>query len=161
MTDDPSVIVQLCAFAVGRQEYAIDVMRIRSIVRPLPVTPIPHAPPFVEGVVELRSSVIPVVDLRARLGVPAGEPGPKARMIIVYVSGREVALRVDRVLEVMRVPRSTLRAAPSLHPHQGPRFHLGVCEAVGRGEPVLRLLLNVRALVESLAPVPPALGSGA
>jgi len=65
------------------------------------------------------------------------------------------------VLEVMRVPRSTLRAAPSLHPHQGPRFHLGVCEAVGRGEPVLRLLLNVRALVESLAPVPPALGSGA
>ena len=71
-----AAIVPLCAFAVGEQEYVIDVMRIRSIVRPLPVTAVPHAPPSVEGMVELRGSVIPVVDLRKRLGAPPVALGP-------------------------------------------------------------------------------------
>ena len=151
---DGSEIVQLCAFAVGAQEYVLDVMRIRSIVRPLPVTAVAHAPAFVEGMVELRGEVVPVVDLRKRLGAPAVAPGPKARMLVCLVEGREVALLVDQVLEVMRIPRSAIRAAPPLLATTGPRFYLGVCDAVTRGEPRLRLLLNLKPLVESSTAVP-------
>ena len=154
-----AAIVPLCAFAVGEQEYVIDVMRIRSIVRPLPVTAVPHAPPSVEGMVELRGSVIPVVDLRKRLGAPPVALGPKARMLIAIVGGREVALLVDRVLEVMRIPRSSIQAAPPLLAASRARFYLGVTEAVVRGEVRLRLLLNLRALLESSEAVP-ALGVG-
>ena len=158
---EPSAIAPLCAFAVGEQEYVIDVMRIRSIVRPLPVTAVPHAPPFVEGMIELRGAVIPVVDLRKRLGAPAVPPGPKARMLVVVVGGREVALLVDRVLEVMRIPRSAVRAAPPLLAGNGARFYLGVCDAAVRGETRLRLLLNLRALLESSEAVPRARAGGA
>lgn len=142
-----SEIVQLCAFAVGEREYVLDVMRIRSIVRPVPITAVAHAPPFIEGMIELRGEVIPVVDLRKRLGAPAAQTGPKARMLICVVDGREIALHVDRVIEVMRIPRSAIRPAPPLLDGPGARFYLGVCDATVRGEPRLRLLLNLRALL--------------
>jgi purine-binding chemotaxis protein CheW len=152
-------IVPLCAFAVGEQEYVIDVMRIRSITRPLAVTPVAHAPPFVEGMIELRGEVVLVVDLRKRLGAAVSPLGPKSRMLVVLVNGREVALLVDRVLEVMRIPKSAIRAAPPLL-GAGPKFYLGVVEAAARGEIKLRLLLNLRALLESSELVPsPQLGA--
>lgn len=153
-------VVPLCAFAVGEQEYVVDVMRIRSIVRPLPISRVPHAPHWVEGMIELRGAVVPVVDLRKRLGAPAPTPGPKARMLICAVGGREVALLVDRVLEVMRIARGSIRAAPPLLRRDGPRFYLGVVEAQVRGESRLRLLLNLRALLDSDEDVP-ALSGGA
>jgi purine-binding chemotaxis protein CheW len=155
-TPASEAIVQLCAFAVGEQEYVLDVMRIRSIVRPLKVTPVPHAPAYVEGMLELRGAVVPVVDLRRRLGAPVTEPGPKARMLIVSVGGREVALLVDRVFEVMRIPRTAIRPTPPLlAARQGAnRFFLGVCDAGSPGAARLRLLLNVKALLESDAAVP-------
>jgi purine-binding chemotaxis protein CheW len=152
------VIVPLCAFAVGEQEYVLDVMRIRAIVRPPPVTGVPLTPDGVEGMVELRGEVVPVVDLRKRLSAPVIPLGPKARMLVVVVDGREVALLVDRVLEVMRIPRSAIRAAPPLLRRDGPRFYLGVCEAVVRGTTRLRLLLNLHALLGSSEAVPPLAG---
>lgn len=156
MSDAPVAdpVVPLAAFSVGEQEYVIDVMRIRSIVRPLPIARVPHAPAWVEGMVELRGAVVPVVDLRKRLGATPTTPGPKARMLICAVGGREVALLVDRVLEVMRIPRGAIRAAPELLRKDGPHFYLGVVEAASRGEVRLRLLLNLRALLESSEPVP-------
>ncbi len=156
-------LVQLCAFGVAEQEYVVDVMRVRTILRPIPVTPVPHAPRYVEGVIELRGSVVPVVDLRRRLGRPVTPVGPKARMLIVAVGGREVALLVDRVLEVMRIPRAEIRAAPPLLalPGAATRFFLGVADAGQPGAPRLRLLLNVKALLETDEPVPAVAGGSA
>ncbi len=147
-------IVQLCAFGVGEQEYVLDVMRIRSIVRPLKITPVPHAPTFLEGMIELRGTVIPVVDMRRRLGAEVRPTGPKARMLVVSVSGREVALLVDRVEEVMRIPRSAIQPAPALLVRGSEHFFLGVCDAGVPDAPRLRLLLNVKALLDSDALVP-------
>lgn len=156
MSDEaPEPVVPLCAFAVGEQEYVLDVMRIRAIVRPPPVIQVPHTPDAVEGMIELRGAVIPVVDLRKRLSAPAIPLGPKARMLVVVVEGREVALLVDRVLEVMRIRRSAIRPAPPLLRRDGPQFYLGVCEAPARGGSRLRLLLNLKALLGSSEPVPP------
>lgn len=151
-------LVQLCTFRVGGEDYALDIMRVREIISPLPVTPVPRAPPFVEGVFRLRGEVIPVVDVRKRFGLPCTPPTRKTKVLIVNVARRRLGLVVDEVCEVVRVQRSELRPAPALADEDGPRFFLGVCggEASaggarrGGGPGRLRLLLDVKAL---LAPV--------
>ena len=152
--------VQLCAFRVGGEDYALDIMRVREIVRPLPITPVPRAPTFVEGVFQLRGEVIPVVDVRKRFGLPVAPVGPRTRYLVVRVAGRRLALVVDEVCEVLRLRRADLRAAPDLVGRDAPRFFLGVCGGEGAapagrrgGDPSrLRLLLNVKALLDPATP---------
>ncbi|HSM92731.1 MAG TPA: chemotaxis protein CheW [Anaeromyxobacteraceae bacterium] len=150
---------ELCTFRVGGEDYAVDIMRVREIINPLPVTPVPRAPRFIEGVVRLRSEVIPVVDVRKRFGLPAAEPTRKTRFLVVRIGGRRLALVVDEVTEVVRLARSEIRPAPTFAEGGAPRFFLGVCGGEGaparggqagarRGPGRLRLLLNVKALLE-------------
>jgi purine-binding chemotaxis protein CheW len=156
--DEP--LVQLCTFRVGGEDYAIDIMRVREIIPPMPVTAVPHAPAFVEGVVRLRGEVIPILDVRRRLGAPVKDSTRKTKYLIVNVAGRRVGLVVDEVTEVLRLPRSEIRPAPPLVAGDGPRFFLGVCggesSAGGRrghaGAGRLRLLLNVKALLDPALP---------
>ncbi len=149
--EDP--IVHLCAFRVGGEDYAIDVMRVREIIPSVEVTPVPRAPPFIPGVIRLRGEVIPIVDARVRLGLPAAAPTGKTKFLVVKVGPRRIGLVVDEVTEVVRVPRSEIRPAPALPESGATRWFLGVCggdrAAPGRRGPArLRLLLNVGALVE-------------
>ncbi len=154
-------LVQLCTFRIGGEDYAIDIMRVREIIRPLPITPVPRVPAFVEGVVRLRGEIIPVLDVRRRLGVAASAQTPKTRFLIVNVAGRRIALVVDQVCEVLRLPLSEIRPAPALGNAAAARFFLGVCggeaaasAAAGRrgGLAALRLLLNVKALLDPSIP---------
>lgn len=149
-------LVQLCTFRIGGEDYAIDIMRVREIIHPLAITPVPRAPVFVEGVVRLRGEVIPVLDVRKRLGVEASPPTRKSRFLIVNVAGRRIGLVVDEVCEVVRLQRSEIRPAPSLGVSGAPRFFLGVCGGDGargmRRAVRLRLLLNVKALLDPAVP---------
>ena len=150
-------VVELCAFRVGDEEYVIDLRRVREVVPPLPIRPVPRAPEAIEGVVDLRGEVIPAVDVRRRFGLPASPPSRKARLLVVRIEGRMQALLVDAVLEVMRIPRSTIRPAPALPGSGGPRLFLGACggAAPGAARPGaarLRLLLNVKALTGPIGP---------
>jgi purine-binding chemotaxis protein CheW len=153
-------LAQLCTFRVGGEDYAIDIMRVREIIRPLPITPVPRAPAFVEGVVRLRGEVIPVVDVRKRFGLPASPPTRKTKFLVVHVAGRRLGLVVDEVCEVLRLPRGELRPAPSLVGLDAPRFFLGVCGGEqapsggrrGASASRLRLLLNVKALLDPAQP---------
>lgn len=146
-------IIELCAFAVGDEEYAIDVRRVREIVQPLPAMAVPHAPEWMEGVVNLRGEVVPLVDVRARLGVARRAATARSKLLVTKVTGRVVALAVDGVSEVLRVPRSEIGPPPAMG-GTGPKLFLGVCGARprtdgARGPPQrLRLLLNVKALLE-------------
>jgi purine-binding chemotaxis protein CheW len=146
-------VVQLCAFRIGDEDYAIDLLRVREIIAPLPVTPVPRAPAFVEGVVRLRGEVVPVLDVRKRLGAEVRPPTRKSRFLVVHVAGRRIGLVVDEVCEVVRLPRSHLRPAPALGDPGAPRFFLGVCGGEAQGAPGhagsrMRLLLNVKALLD-------------
>jgi purine-binding chemotaxis protein CheW len=154
-------LAQLCTFRIGGEDYAIDIMRVREIIQPLPITPVPRAPAFVEGVIRLRGEVIPVVDVRKRFGLAASAPTRKTKFLVVHVAGRRLGLVVDEVTEVVRLPRGDLRPAPSLVGLDAPRFFLGVCggeqaPAAGgrRGSSAarLRLLLNVKALLDPAQP---------
>ena len=155
--DEP--LVQLCTFRIGGEDYAVDIMRIREIIHPLPITPVPRAPASVEGVVRLRGEVIPVLDVRKRLGLPASAATRRTRFLVVNVARRRIGLVVDEVCEVIRIPRHEIRAAPPLGDERAPRFFLGVCGGEGvsvrgrRGGPGrLRLLLNVKALLDPAVP---------
>jgi len=147
-------LAQLCTFRVGGEDYALDIMRVREIIPPLPVTPVPRAPAFVDGVAHLRGEILPVVDVRKRFGLPATPPTRRTRFLVVVVGRRRLALVVDEVCEVLRVRRSELRPAPALVGLDAPRFFLGVAGAAERrGVPGrLRLLLNVKALLEPVGP---------
>ncbi len=152
-------LVQLCTFRIGGEDYAVDIMRVREIIHPLPITPVPRAPASVEGVVRLRGEVIPVLDVRKRLGLAASAPTRRTRFLVVNVARRRIGLVVDEVCEVIRIPRDEIRAAPPLGDDRAPRFFLGVCggegvSARGRrsGPGRLRLLLNVKALLDPSVP---------
>jgi len=156
------VLAQLCTFRIGGEDYALDIMRVREIIHPLPVTPVPRSPAFVEGVIRLRGDVIPVVDVRKRFGLPTAPATRASRFLVVTVARQRLALVVDEVCEVVRLPRSEIRPAPGLMGSRGPRFFLGVCGGgeVVRGSPGrrgagagrLRLLLNVKALLDPSQP---------
>ena len=152
-------LVQLCTFRIGGEDYAVDIMRVREIIHPLPITPVPRAPASVEGVVRLRGEVIPVLDVRKRLGLAASPPTRRTRFLVVNVARRRIGLVVDEVCEVIRLPRDEIRAAPPLGDDRAPRFFLGVCggdgvSARGRrsGSGRLRLLMNVKALLDPAVP---------
>lgn len=137
--------VQLCALRVGDQEFVLDLMRVEEVLRPLPVTQVPGAPPVVEGVIEMRGVLVPVVNLRRCLGLPVPEvQGRAERLMICLVGSRRFALRVDAALEVMRVGRAALRPAPPLGNVAGHHVVLGAVGPPSR----LRLLLDLKALLQ-------------
>jgi purine-binding chemotaxis protein CheW len=145
MTDQEQVknVVQLASFRIGEEEYAIDIMRIREIIRPPKLTPVPDATGLLEGVINLRGAIIPVVDLRRRLGQPVRIDPRQNKLIICVVQGRLVAFRVDEVLEVVRLPMGQLRPAPKLRDGREPDLVLGVCQHHER----LLLLLNLKRVL--------------
>lgn len=160
--DSPGeAFLELVAFRVGSEEYAVDVRRVREVVAPLPIRRMPRIPEFMEGVVDLRGEVIPVVDVRRRFGLPAGTPTRKTKLMVVHLGPSPVGLVVDAVLEVVRVPRASVRPAPPMAGRDAPGLFLGVVggRAVTRAgrerraSPAgLRFLLNVKALVEVIGP---------
>lgn len=143
-------LVQLAAFGVGNEEYVVDIMRVREIIKPLAITPVRKGPKFVEGVINLRGIIIPVIDLRRRFDLPP-EVSSLQRIIILVIDGRLLGLRVDRVTEVVRVRRDLIKPAPNLlNSGQAPYF-LGVCHYRGR----TLILLNVKNVVVSEEAITP------
>ncbi len=138
-----SDLVQLCAFRIGTEEYVIDIMRVEEILAVPAVTRVRRAPPFVEGVVSLRGAIIPVVDVRRQLLGEVPEPASSERLVLCKLGGSRIALRVDAVNAILKVPVESLQAAP-LSARKNARAHiLGVCKVGQR----LLLMLDVKALL--------------
>jgi purine-binding chemotaxis protein CheW len=143
-TSSRDEVVQLAAFRVGGEEYVVDIRRVREIIRVVPITPVRKGPQFVEGVINLRGSVIPIIDLRRRFELPQ-EESPQRKIIIMSIDGRVLGLMVDAVTEVVRVPRGSIRPAPGLLEAARAPYFLGVCHYRGR----TLVLLNVKNVVTS------------
>lgn len=94
---------QLVVFELGGEAYGIDIGRVQEIIRMAPITRVPRAPEFVEGVINLRGKVIPVMDLRRRFGLPHEDRAKASRIVVVDVAERTVGMVVDSVSEVLRV----------------------------------------------------------
>jgi purine-binding chemotaxis protein CheW len=106
--------LQLVSFFVGQEEFGADILIVEEIIRPMPITRVPNAPHFVEGVINLRGRVIPIIDLRKRLNSGSTENTRKTRFIVVDVDGKITGFIVDSVSQVLRVPKHTIEPAPSI-----------------------------------------------
>ena len=104
---------ELITFEVSGQIFALDIMAIREIRAWSPVTPMPRVPHYVAGVVNLRGTVLPVVDLAARLGWPATEATPRHAIIVCQVNGQAQGLIVDSVSDIVTFDSESLQAPPS------------------------------------------------
>jgi purine-binding chemotaxis protein CheW len=107
-------LLQLVSFKIGDEEFGVDILKVQEINRMIDVTRVPNAPDYVEGVINLRGKVIPVVDLRKRLGMDAKENDKSTRIIVVELNGKTVGFVVDGVREVLRIPKSVTEPPPSL-----------------------------------------------
>jgi purine-binding chemotaxis protein CheW len=106
---------QLVAFVVGAERFAIDIARVQEIVKPLPLTVVPHMPPGFSGVVRLRDEVVVVADLHARFDFPKPQDDGETHIIILAGTGQKVGVVVDAVSEVIRVAPAMLGPPPAFH----------------------------------------------
>jgi len=109
-TDDE---LQFVVFRVGPQEFSLDIFQVERILRYEKPATLPKAPEYLEGVVQYGEGVVPVVDLRKRLGVPASLR-EETRVMILQTDAHRVGVIVDQVVEVMRVEASTITAPPAM-----------------------------------------------
>jgi purine-binding chemotaxis protein CheW len=106
--------IQLVSFLLGEEEFGADILMVQEIIRMQPITRVPNAPHFVEGVINLRGKVIPIVDLRKRLNTEASEDTRKTRIIVVDIEGKITGFIVDSVSQVLRIAKNTIEPPPSI-----------------------------------------------
>lgn len=109
-----STEIQLVVFGLGSEEYGVPITQVQEINRVINPTKIPQSPPFVEGVINLRGNVIPVIDLKKRFSLPLTEHTANTRIIVVNIGQHTVGVIVDAVTEVLRVPLSSVEPPPSM-----------------------------------------------
>jgi purine-binding chemotaxis protein CheW len=134
---------QVVLFDLASERYAIDSMNVREIIRMQAITKIPGAPASVEGVINLRGKVTPVLDLRERLGLVVGEESKETRIVVVEVEGQDVGLIVDGVSEVLRIPVSVIEPTSTIVAAEEADFILGVAKL----ETKLVILLDIGRLL--------------
>jgi len=105
---------QIVIFELGSEHFGADIAKVESIIKIQPITQLPHAPGFVEGVTNLRGKVLPVIDLRKRFSLPTQETDKNSRIIVVSVDQTEVGMIVDEVSEVLTLPEGSVEAAPPI-----------------------------------------------
>ena len=110
------------SFRLAENEYSVEIMSVREIRGWTRTTSLPHAPSFMRGVINLRGTVLPVVDLALRLGLDATEPEDRNVIIVVDVGSRSMGLRVDAVSDILSFSDEQLQAPPDIAAGQGARF---------------------------------------
>lgn len=139
-------LLQLVSFVVGAEEYAIPILAVQEINRMMDITRVPQSPAFVEGVINLRGKVIPVVDLRKRFGMPINDNTGDERIIVVEVQGeteaRVIGFTVDKVNRVLRIGSDIVEPAPAMATGADSEYVLGV----GKLDEGLLILLSLDKL---------------
>ena len=102
-------LLQLVSFKIGSEEFGVDILKVQEINRMVEITKVPQAPHYVEGVINLRGKVIPIVDLRKRFNLEVKEYDKNTRIVVVDIGGNIMGMVVDSVSEVLRLPSNTIR----------------------------------------------------
>jgi len=107
-------LLQLVTFTLASEEFGLEILKVQEIIRTLEITRVPRAPAFVEGVINLRGKVIPIIGLRRRFGMPDRAQDKDTRIIVIEIKQMIVGFVVDSVSEVLRIPASTVEPPPSI-----------------------------------------------
>lgn len=142
---------QYLTLRLGDEEYAIDILGVQEIKGYSAITPIPHAPPHIKGVINLRGTVVPVVGLRERFGLPTIEYDKFTVIVVAKVGAKIVGIVVDAVTDVLTISRSELDAPPEFGSGVDTSFMIGVAKTAER----LVIVLDAeKALRDSLDATP-------
>jgi len=136
---------QIVAFRLGDSEFGLDVFAAHEVLRVPSITAVPGSPSFVEGVIDVRGTLIPVVDLRRRFDVDGPAFDAETRIVLVSVIGDRIGLIVDRVTEVLRVPETAVMPPPGYVQHRAASSLTAIVRVPDR----LILLLDVERLLSS------------
>ncbi len=140
---DSKEVLQLVTFRLGKEEYSVDILSVQEIIRHMDLTAVPKAPEFVDGVINLRGKVIPVLDLRKRFGLEVTEKTNETRIIVVDINDKTVGFKVDAVSEVLRLSADTVEPPPSIVTDPDSDYIKGVGKMEGR----LIILLEVSKIL--------------
>lgn len=106
--------MELLSFRIGEQEYCVDIMAVREIRGWSKATPLPYSPPHVKGVINLRGTVLPVIDLSARLGMGAVAEQERNVIVVVSLNNQTAGLLVNAVSDILSIPRDEFQSPPDL-----------------------------------------------
>lgn len=138
-------LLQLVSFKLGEEEFAVDILKIQEINRMVEITKVPKSPDFVEGVINLRGKVIPIIDLRKRFCLEVTGQTKDTRIVVVDIDQKVVGLVVDGVSEVLRLPASTVEPPPPIVAGIDSEYINGV----GKLEDRLLILLDLEKVLSS------------
>ena len=130
---------QLVVFDLANEVYGVDISRVQEIIRMQAITRVPGAPPFVEGVINLRGKIIPVIDLHRRFGLQAAQPGKSSRIVVVETEGFVIGMIVDAVSEVLRVSPTCIEPPSPIVTGIDSDYIRGIAKIEGRLVILLRL----------------------
>jgi purine-binding chemotaxis protein CheW len=112
-TDKGEGVLELLAFQLADEEYAIDILTIKEIIRSLDITHVPRRPSFIKGIISLRGTIIPIYDLRTRLGLTESPPTRNTRVLVVEMRKGLIGIIADRVTEVVKVKGQNIEPPPA------------------------------------------------
>jgi purine-binding chemotaxis protein CheW len=139
--------LQFVTFRLGNEEFGIDIQKVQEINRMIDITKIPNAPAHVEGVVNLRGKIIPIVSLRTRLGFEKVDGDKLTRIMVVEIEGNVLGFVVDSVSEVLRIDDVKIEPAPNITGGQESAYIEGVINLADR----IMILLDLKALFGDVA----------
>lgn len=134
---------QFVVFRLAEEEYGVLITQVMEIIRMTPTTKVPRSPHFVEGIINLRGQIIPIVDMKKRFALPATEYTGDSRIIVIQVGSSTFGIQVDSVSEVLRVRSSNIEPAPSIVCGIDTRYITGVAKVDER----LLILLDLDMLL--------------
>jgi len=137
--------IELLGFMLSDEQYALDILEIKEIVRLHAITQVPRSPPWIKGIVTLRGVIVPIFDLRSRLGLAQIEHGPETRIVVVHRGEEFAGLIVDSITQVMRLPVEAIEPPPQTI---GP-VESEYLRGVARFRDQLVILLNLPRVVEA------------
>lgn len=135
--------IQLVIFKLGREEYGVSILQVQEIKRITDITRVPHTPDYIKGVINLRGSVLPVIDLKKRLNLPQQVSTEDTRIIIVKVDELSIGMVVDAVSEVLTISQQNVDSPEVVAGSVAANYLSGV----GKLEDRLLILLNLEAII--------------
>ena len=137
-------IIQLVGFIVGNEEFAVPILSIQEIIKPIEWTKVPFTPDFVLGVFNLRGNVLPLIDLRKKFGAGQAEFDDDVRFIVIKVGEELAGFVIDRLTEALRIDSSTILPPPDTSMERD-----GMIEGIARKDDRIITILKINALLKT------------
>ncbi|GAL08757.1 chemotaxis protein CheW [Photobacterium aphoticum] len=141
--DSNDQVLQWVTFQLGEETYGINVMQVREVLRYSEIAPVPGAPDYVLGIINLRGNVVTVIDTRSRFGLMPGEISDNTRIVIIEAEKQVIGILVDSVAEVVYLRGSEIDSTPSVGTEESAKFIQGVSNRDGQ----LLILVDLNKLL--------------